>query len=210
MPQRVSNADAPHVHLGRRTYPHCIAVMNAASTGAVSRALPSWLQDVLLGYGDPASANYTALPAASRATDIDFGDTFISAAHVSASFPGRSLTFRDEASGATLDAAATLPPPPYRVRFEGGGRTPERVIVLPYTPPSPGPYPEDIPRRNAVPFTPVQVEAIRSGINPGLTIVVGPPGTGKTDVAVQIVSNLYHNYPQQVRTREEEGCRWFA
>ena len=28
-------------------------------------------------------------------------------------------------------------------------------------------------------------------------MVVGPPGTGKTDVAVQIISNLYHNYPEQ-------------
>ena len=32
---------------------------------------------------------------------------------------------------------------------------------------------------------------------PGLTMVVGPPGTGKTDVAVQIISNLYHNFPDQ-------------
>lgn len=31
----------------------------------------------------------------------------------------------------------------------------------------------------------------------GLTMVVGPPGTGKTDVAVQIISNLYHNHPNQ-------------
>ncbi len=28
-------------------------------------------------------------------------------------------------------------------------------------------------------------------------MVVGPPGTGKTDVAVQIISNLYHNFPEQ-------------
>ena len=27
--------------------------------------------------------------------------------------------------------------------------------------------------------------------------VVGPPGTGKTDVAVQIISNIYHNFPDQ-------------
>lgn len=27
--------------------------------------------------------------------------------------------------------------------------------------------------------------------------VVGPPGTGKTDVAVQIISNIYHNWPEQ-------------
>ena len=28
-------------------------------------------------------------------------------------------------------------------------------------------------------------------------MVVGPPGTGKTDVAVQIISNIYHNFPDQ-------------
>lgn len=30
--------------------------------------------------------------------------------------------------------------------------------------------------RNAIPFTPTQIEAIRSGMQPGLTMVVGPPG----------------------------------
>jgi len=42
-----------------------------------------------------------------------------------------------------------------------------------------------------------QVEAIISGIQPGLTMVVGPPGTGKTDTAVQILNVLYHNCPSQ-------------
>lgn len=51
--------------------------------------------------------------------------------------------------------------------------------------------------RNSVPFTPTQTEAIYSGMQPGLTIIVGPPGTGKTDVAVQIISNIYHNYSDQ-------------
>ena len=27
--------------------------------------------------------------------------------------------------------------------------------------------------------------------------MVGPPGTGKTDVAVQIIANIYHNFPEQ-------------
>ena len=42
-----------------------------------------------------------------------------------------------------------------------------------------------------------QVEAIRAGTQPGLTMVVGPPGTGKTDTAVQIMHVLYHNCPSQ-------------
>jgi hypothetical protein len=44
---------------------------------------------------------------------------------------------------------------------------------------------------------PPNVEAIRSGVQPGLTMVVGPPGTGKTDTAVQIMSVLYANCPGQ-------------
>lgn len=42
-----------------------------------------------------------------------------------------------------------------------------------------------MPKKNTVRFTPVQVEAIRSGMNPGLTMVVGPPGTGKCHVLLE-------------------------
>ncbi|KAK0775574.1 hypothetical protein LTR59_001128 [Friedmanniomyces endolithicus] len=66
-----------------------------------------------------------------------------------------------------------------------------------YKPPNNGPYPADAPKLNTVRFTPAQLEAITSGTQPGLTIIVGPPGTGKTDVATQIISNIYHNFPQQ-------------
>lgn len=66
-----------------------------------------------------------------------------------------------------------------------------------YKLPNMGPYPVDVPRTNRIKFTPTQVDAIRSGTNPGLTVIVGPPGTGKTDVATQVISNLYHNFPNQ-------------
>ena len=39
--------------------------------------------------------------------------------------------------------------------------------------------------------------ACLAGANPGLTMVVGPPGTGKTDVAVQMISNIYKNFPNE-------------
>jgi len=50
---------------------------------------------------------------------------------------------------------------------------------------------------NPIRFTALQVEALRAAMNPGLTLVVGPPGTGKTDTAVQMVSNIYHTFRQQ-------------
>jgi intron-binding protein aquarius len=69
--------------------------------------------------------------------------------------------------------------------------------VQAYVPLDPGPYPEDQPRHNVVRFTPVQAQAVLSGLQPGLTMLVGPPGTGKTDTAVQILHTLYHNFPNQ-------------
>ena len=42
------------------------------------------------------------------------------------------------------------------------------------------PFPEGA-KGNPVRFTPLQVAAIHSGLSPGLNLMVGPPGTGKTD-----------------------------
>jgi len=76
-------------------------------------------------------------------------------------------------------------------------QTAQPVKVSTYKPPPSGPYPIDTPKQNHVRFTPVQIEAIASGTQPGLTVIVGPPGTGKTDVATQIINNIYHNFPSQ-------------
>ena len=73
----------------------------------------------------------------------------------------------------------------------------QSIRVSTYDTPPSGPFPVDAPKLNRVRFTPVQVQAITSGTQPGLTVIVGPPGTGKTDVATQIISNLYHNFPSQ-------------
>jgi len=51
--------------------------------------------------------------------------------------------------------------------------------------------------RNNVKFTPIQIETIKSGMHYGLTLCCGPPGTGKTDVATQIINNLYHNFKNE-------------
>jgi intron-binding protein aquarius len=119
--------------------------------------------------------------------DMNFFDTFLDADHAKESFPGREVVMLPE------DPAKQVRP--FRVKFPADDAGP--ITVEAYTAPYAGPYPEDQPKLNTVRFTPVQTEALRSGLNPGLTQVVGPPGTGKTDVAVQIIANLYHTFPEQ-------------
>lgn len=91
----------------------------------------------------------------------------------------------EDASGAALMSSPTtpLPGPPYKIEMRKStssssnkrkdsdseavsSTTVEDVIVTHYDPPNPGPYPEDQPPQNTVRFTPVQIEAVRSGINP--------------------------------------------
>lgn len=88
---------------------------------------------------------------------------------------------------------------PFKLTFlDLGTEEPKKeILVEPHVIPKRGPYLFNEPKKNNILFTPTQVEAIKSGMQPGLTLVVGPPGTGKTDVAVQIISNLYHNFPNQ-------------
>jgi len=148
--------------------------------------VPEWLHDIFLGYGDPGAAHYSLMP--NKLKTIDFNDTFVDYEHLEKSFPGVKVSAKSD------DVPSKIPPAKVTFAEEGDSKTAE---VSTYEPPNRGPYPENKPKRNAVPFTPTQVEAIKSGVNPGLTMVVGPPGTGKTDVAVQIVSNLYHNFPEQ-------------
>ncbi|XP_008101299.1 RNA helicase aquarius isoform X1 [Anolis carolinensis] len=163
--------------------------------------VPDWLHDIILGYGDPSSAHYSKMP--NQIASLDFNDTFLSIDHLRASFPGYSINVTVE------DPALQVPP--FRITFPVGcdagkkrkesdeetAEGPRVLTVEPHVIPNRGPYPYNQPKRNTIQFTHTQIEAIRAGMQPGLTMVVGPPGTGKTDVAVQIISNLYHNFPEQ-------------
>ncbi|KHN88639.1 Intron-binding protein aquarius [Toxocara canis] len=157
--------------------------------------VPDWLHDLILGYGEPNAAHYKTM--INAVPSIDFCDTFLSYKHLVASFPNQKVVT------ACSDDEKLVPP--FRLTFnelepQHGVDVSARdssIVVEPYVIPSRGPYPHVEPRKNTIHFTPAQIEAIKSGMQPGLTIVVGPPGTGKTDVAVQIISNIYHNWPEQ-------------
>ncbi|KAG8626431.1 hypothetical protein KVT40_005376 [Elsinoe batatas] len=168
---------------------------------------PAWLQEVFLGYSDPAAATYKRLH--NRLKSIDFRDTFLDWSHLVESLPGKTVEPDESSNGSfpppyvletsTAEVAETRPTKKRRKEKEEPARTEmvENVKVSTYKPPNAGPYPSDAPKTNAIRFTPAQVEAITSGTQPGLTVIVGPPGTGKTDTVTQIVSNIYHNFPEQ-------------
>ncbi|KAK7530398.1 uncharacterized protein J3D65DRAFT_641109 [Phyllosticta citribraziliensis] len=176
---------------------------------------PSWLQEVFLGYGDPAGATYKRL--ANRLKRIDFRDTFLDWQHLVESLSGKAVEPAEDATGSFGPPYVLEFPEPEqhqeetherpskkrrRAKKESDTNAPdskaaEIVRVSTYKPPNMGPYPTDAPKLNTVRFTTAQLEAITSGTQPGLTVVVGPPGTGKTDVATQIINNIYHNFPSQ-------------
>ncbi|MFH4976082.1 hypothetical protein AB6A40_002791 [Gnathostoma spinigerum] len=157
--------------------------------------VPDWLRDLILGYGEPNAAHYKSMTNA--VASLDFNDTFLSYKHLIASFPNSRIV-----NTVTDDERLV---PPFRLTFKElepqydvePSERDTSIVVEPHIIPCRGPYPHSEPRKNAIQFTPAQIEAIKSGMQPGLTMVVGPPGTGKTDVAVQIISNIYHNWPEQ-------------
>ncbi len=170
--------------------------------------LAPWLHEVFLGYGDPAGATYNHLP--NQLKQVDYRDTFLDWQHLIESFPGKTVEPSDDVNGSfgppyvlqTMSKPAeNVPAKPSKKRRRDAEPTPqvepEAVQVSTYKAPNTGPYPTDAPKLNNVRFTPRQVEAIVSGTQPGLTVIVGPPGTGKTDVATQIINNIYHNFPEQ-------------
>jgi intron-binding protein aquarius len=171
-------------------------------------SIPAWLRDVFLGYGDPSMATYKRL--SNRLKSVDFRDTFLNWQHLVESFPGRSLEPNEAMESSfgppyileyvNMDSPQPESRPSKKRRKEQDDQDKppvESIKISTYKPPNMGPYPMDVPKLNSIRFTPTQVEAISSGTQPGLSIIVGPPGTGKTDTATQIISNLYHNFPSQ-------------
>ncbi|XP_019878186.2 RNA helicase aquarius [Aethina tumida] len=152
--------------------------------------VPSWLHDIVLGYGDPAAAHYSQLN--EPISTMDFNDTFIDLPHLRECFPDYEIKLKN------VDDPKKIVRP-FKLTFHDliKGQSDKILEVEPHVVPRRGPYCFNEPKRNSIHFTATQVEAIKSGMQPGLTLVVGPPGTGKTDVAVQIISNIYHNFPNQ-------------
>lgn len=150
--------------------------------------VPEWLRDLLIGFGDPNGASPNSLRNKNKPLEVDYFDTFLSYEHLKSSFEFLKAGFKISADD-TQDLS-----PPFKVRID---ETNKEIFVTPYKMKPRSPYPITVSKKNSLQFTPAQVDAISNGLQEGLTMVVGPPGTGKTDVAVQILSTLYHSNPNQ-------------
>jgi intron-binding protein aquarius len=160
-------------------------------SGSIHRVIPPWLQPLLLGQGNPSDASFTSsivkeyalktVGVANPGDALDFCDTFLDADHLRQSFPNTTVTVEVDVEDTSRKN--------FKVQLsEKTGSSAVKASAYRFFQHVKG---------NPVRFTPRQVEAIRSGLSSGLTMVVGPPGTGKTDVAVQIIASLYHSFPTQ-------------
>eukprot|EP01084_Bolivina_argentea_P201046 343708_1 len=144
---------------------------------------------------------------------LDFCDSFIDFEHLKQVFIGCGKTVKLLEIGDNMKYKQNGP---YRVWFnkdikkpnyelilkaalneDNGSEMNDIVIVEPYYDIKCDSFGYDGRIKNKVRYTPIQIEGIKSGMHYGLTMVVGPPGSGKTDVAVQIINNLYFNFKNE-------------
>jgi intron-binding protein aquarius len=147
-------------------------------SGSVHKSIPSWFRPVFLGYGDPSSVSYKSKhmmtyaqkTSGLRETNftLDYRDTFLDESHLRESFPTCQVRIDDKdfLSGETSIRSN------YRVQVFSSDNRASSVTASAYSRPANC-------KGNSIRFTPVQVEAIRSGLSSGISLIVGPPGKAK-------------------------------
>lgn len=158
--------------------------------------LPSWMEAILLGR---SSERLEKEGAEKDAAELDFVDTFVSESQIISSFPELKVTLLRNEFDDGLEQKRNKKCYKIMFRSKDDNRT---ALAIPYE------------RRlgtlntfcvnrgkarvdNTIAFSEAQIRAIHSGLKPGLTLVSGPPGTGKTSVIVQLVFALYHTKPHE-------------
>ena len=157
--------------------------------------LPVWMENILLGY---THTNENANDLQRNGMKEDWRDTFIDENHLLSSFPDYNVNIVHQDNGDDLDETNDKKDEKVVQGYELSiHESTKEVYAHPY------PYHHNrIPHAmdnniNTIQYTPKQIQAIQTSSKNGLTLIVGPPGTGKTDVAVRIITQLYHNHPSQ-------------
>lgn len=161
-------------------------------------SVPEWFEEIFIGYDDPNKVTAFGqfegngkLPV----ENLDLSDTFVDEQHFKSSFVANKhipLAIREKVqvpSRLIEEEKENKNSKTEGYRYDEL----ERHVMKRASRGSSGP---SLINRD-LKFTERQVESIVSGLLPGLTLVEGPPGTGKTDVAVQIISLLLKNFPNE-------------
>ncbi|KAG3119816.1 RNA helicase aquarius [Phytophthora idaei] len=151
--------------------------------------LPAWLHDLFLGYGDPAAALYKSIykTRAEKQLVIPMGELLLDGDHALEAGGAENLVNADDETQ-EFNAKDAIAPFTYVEDVREG-----TSVIRAYHKKNLAAASPSI--TSPIRYTKAQVAAVRTGQCEGLTLVVGPPGTGKTDVAVQLVLNLYRTTP---------------
>ena len=116
------------------------------NTAAVGRAVPDWLHDVFLGYGNPSAIHYRNMSCAGTVNnstdeghvdeDADYTDTFLNATHLAESFSeaevhfqltpeGNSIPWSDDMA---ISEIRTHLVPPFRLRIRRSDSTSNPLV----------------------------------------------------------------------------------
>ncbi|KAF4127688.1 AAA domain [Phytophthora infestans] len=151
--------------------------------------LPDWLHDLFLGYGDPAAALHKSIykVRAEKQLVVPMGELLLDGEHALEAGGAEKLVNADDETQELNMKEAIAPFTYVEDVCEGTSfiRAYHKKSLSAASPVVSSP----------IRYTKTQVAAVRTGQCEGLTLVVGPPGTGKTDVAVQLVLNLYRTTP---------------
>lgn len=165
------------------------SVMDTWRMSESESLLPSWLHDVVVGYGDPVAASYQSIYKHikhQQQVSIPLLDAVVDGEHVVDVFstpeatvalvdiesPSKKISTKDAVGPFTYteDLDDTSKRTVHAHRRSGSVATPADV--------------------STVRFTRSQAAALCSGLCEGLTVISGAPQTGKTEVATQLVANL--------------------
>ncbi|KAI9915112.1 hypothetical protein PsorP6_007511 [Peronosclerospora sorghi] len=151
--------------------------------------LPAWLHDLYLGYGDPTAAHYKSIykTKAQKQLVVPLNELLLDGEHaLDAGGVNKLVNCDDETQ--ELRAQDAVAPFTYVENLLVGANYIKASCKGKKIADKSSPV-----TKSNIRFTRAQVAAVRSGVCEGLTLIVGPPGTGKTDVAVQLVLNLYRS-----------------
>jgi len=165
--------------------------------------LPEWLADIFLGFGQPDMASFNKMreffldPSSDLKSmpnnklvgfpqNIEFPDIFATYQDIT----NYDRAILDESNSENQDNEIK---PPYFLNLNDNG-TIKAHSGYRDNAWAPNMFYNNDSRLS---FDRKQIDAIIAGTFPGLTLVEGPPATGKTTVGVEIIKNIYHDFKKE-------------